>query len=182
MAKNETISKSNIESWAPFFFVLWLIYAMNSILQWYSFGVIFRVIAFVGIVFTSFSARPKIIVTREKSMLVFFVFLYYLWVFIKQDHFLAFLSVTMTFLPFALIIFWPQEVLYKCYRLFRFLVLFFAIGSSIITILSLLGHSSGIPYFELQKQYHFQNLLNHLILHFHFLLLIHFYLYYHLYQ
>ena len=151
MIKNETIAKSNIEKWAPFFFVLWLLDAMNSILKWYSFGVIFRVIAFVGIVFISYKLK-KHEISSSKRFLALAVFFYYLWALIKEDHLLAFLSVTMTFLPFALIIFWPHDILFKCYRLFRFLVIYFAIGSSIITILSLLGHSAGIPYFEMPAQ------------------------------
>lgn len=136
---------------APVCALFWLFYAMNTIVKWYSFGVVFRVLAFMGIILASLSLIPKEI-SRPKILLSFFVFLYYLWALIMTDQILAFLSVTMTFIPFALIVFWPRSLLKNTYELFRKVVVFYAIGSSIITILSIIGLSNIFPYIEMPAQ------------------------------
>ena len=48
-----------LDRYTPLFFVMWLLYTMNSILQWYSFGVIFRGIGFLGIVLYSLSNQKN---------------------------------------------------------------------------------------------------------------------------
>ena len=65
---------SGIEKWAPWFAVLWLLYAMNSILAWYSFGVVFRVLAATGVVFATYQMEDRV-VTRKRGWIVFMTFL-----------------------------------------------------------------------------------------------------------
>lgn len=142
---------SGIERWAPYFAVLWLLYAMNSVFAWYSFGVILRVIAATGVVVASVRMKEHI-VTRERRWIAFFACIYMLWAAMKMDHFLAYLSVAMTFLPFMCIVFWPNEVLKRTYEIFRKVVIFFAIGSSILTALSYVGFTSRIPHIEMMSQ------------------------------
>lgn len=153
IAENISVSEktSGIEKWAPYFAVLWLLYAMNSVLAWYSFGVIFRVIAFLGVVIASVRMEEHV-VTRKRGWIVFFAFLYMLWALMKMEHFLAYLSVVMTFLPFMCIVCWPDEVLMRTYKAFRKVVIFFAIGSAILTALSYVGMTAHIPHIEMGAQ------------------------------
>ena len=142
---------SVIVRWAPYFAVLWLLYVMNSIFAWFSFSIIFRVIAVTGVVAASFLMENHE-VTKERRWIVILSFLYFLWAFLKMDHFMAYLSVAMTFVPFMCIVFWPNELLQRTYNVFRKVVIFFAIGSTIITALSYLGLTSIIPHFEMESQ------------------------------
>ena len=142
---------SGIMKWAPWFAVLWLLYVMNSVFAWYSFGVIFRVIAATGVVIASVRMEEHI-VTRQRGWIAFFTFLYFLWVAMRMDHFLAYVSVAMTFVPFMCIVFWPNELLKRTYEIFRKVVIFFAIGSSILTALSYVGMTSHIPHIEMMSQ------------------------------
>lgn len=153
IVENISVSEktSGIEKWAPWFAVLWLLYAMNTVFAWYSFGVIFRVIAATGVVVASVRMEEHV-VTRKRGWIVFFAFLYMLWNLMKMDHFLAYLSVVMTFLPFMCIVFWPDELLLKTYKAFRKVVIFFAIGSTILTALSYVGMTSHIPHIEMEAQ------------------------------
>lgn len=147
-----TIAKNTgIEKWAPWFAVLWLLYAMNSVFAWYSFGVILRVIGATGVVVASLRMKEHV-VTRKRRWIAFMTCLYMLWAIMKMDHFLAYLSVVMTFLPFICIVFWPNDLLKKIYEIFRKVVIFFAIGSSILTALSYVGLTSHIPHIEMLSQ------------------------------
>jgi hypothetical protein len=153
ISNNTTVIEhsSGMMKWAPWFAVLWLLYAMNSILAWYSFGVVFRVVAATGVVFATFRMKDRV-VTRKRGWIAFLTFLYYFWAAMKFDHFLAYLSVTMTFVPFMCILFWPNRVLKRTYEIFRKVVIFFAIGSAILTALSYVGLTSRIPHFEMGSQ------------------------------
>lgn len=153
VTENNSISgnTAGILRWAPWFAVLWLLYAMNSILAWYSFGVIFRVVAATGVVLVTYQMEDRKI-TRQRGWIAFLTFLYFLWAVMKMDHFLAYLSVAMTFLPFMCIVFWPDEQLERTYKAFRKVVIFFAIGSVILTALSYVGLTSHIPHFQMGAQ------------------------------
>ena len=142
---------SGIEKWAPWFAVLWLLYVMNSVFAWYSFSVILRVIAATGVVFASYKMEDYV-VTRQRGWIAFLTCIYMLWAAMKMDHFLAYLSVVMTFLPFMCIVFWPDEQLKRTYEIFRKVVIFFAIGSTILTALSYMGMTSHIPHIEMMSQ------------------------------
>ena len=146
-----TEKTSVIEKWAPWFVVLWLLYVMNTVFAWYSFGVIFRVIAATGVVIASIRMEDRVI-TRKRGWIAFFVFLYMLWSMMKMDHFLAYLSVVMTFFPCMCIVFWPDEMLMKTYKAFRKVVFFFAIVSAILTALSYVGMTAHIPHLEMEAQ------------------------------
>jgi hypothetical protein len=63
-----TEKTSVIEKWAPWFVVLWLLYVMNTVFAWYSFGVIFRVIAATGIVIASIRMKNRVI-TRKRGQI-----------------------------------------------------------------------------------------------------------------
>ena len=130
-----TEDSTSIVRWAPWFAVFWVLYVMNSIFAWFSFSVVLRVIAVTGVVASSF-LMERHEVTRGRRWIALLTFLYYLWAFVKMDQILAYLSVTMTFLPFICIVFWPYDLLLRTYNLFRKFVIFFAIGSTIITVLS----------------------------------------------
>ena len=151
--ENTSVSEdaSGIVKWAPCFAVIWLLYVMNSVLAWYSFGVVFRVIAATGVVFASYLMKDHV-VTRKRGSIAFLTFIYMLWAEMKMDHFIAYLSVVMTFLPFMCIVFWPDELLKRTYELFRKVVIFFAIGTAILTALSYVGSISYIPHIEMLSQ------------------------------
>ena len=142
---------SGIVRWAPWFAVIWLLYVMNSVLAWYSFGVILRVIAVTGVVLASVRMKEHII-TRQRGWIAFLAFLYMLWDEMKMDHFLGYMSITMNFVPFMFIVFWPDKMLKKTYDTFRKVVIFFAIGSTILTALSYVGLASHIPHIEVGSQ------------------------------
>jgi len=150
MAKKTDWNKA-ILKYAPFCAVLWLLYAMNTIFAWIPFGVVLRIVGVFGVLAASYLMKSHQ-TSKSRRAMAFYVFLYFLWALIKMGHFLAFVSIVMTFVPVLCLLFWPNDKLHEVYTLFRKVVIFFAIGSSIITILSFVGLTSFIPHFELPGQ------------------------------
>lgn len=142
---------SGIEKWAPWFAVLWILCAMNSIFAWFSFSIILRAIAATGVVLASMSMDDRV-VTRQRVRIAFLTFVFYLWVVIKYDTLGAYVFIATIFVPFMCIVFWSGDQLKRMYELFRKVVIFFAIGSSILTVLSYVGITSYIPHFEIGPQ------------------------------
>ena len=54
--------------------------------------------------------------------------------------------------PLILLYAWPKSLLYSSYKLFRYVVLFFCVGSSVITVLSFIGLTNDITFFEMPAQ------------------------------
>lgn len=140
-----------IKKWAPYFAVLWLLYGMNSIVAWFSFSPVIRIVATMVIIAASFLMRQHE-VTKERRWIAILAFLYMVYATLKQDHLIAYLSVIISNIPFLCILFWPNDLLKRTYDVFRKVVIFFAIGSTIITVLSYVGLTAGIPHFELGPQ------------------------------
>lgn len=143
--------KTTLDKMAPVCAILWLLYVMNTIFAWFSFGVVLRVLGVSGILVYSFWSKSHE-VSKGRRIMALFVFLYFIWAIVKMGHFLAFVSVSMNFIPAICLLFWPNEILKEVYELFRKVVIFFAIGSSIITVLSYVGIASSIPHFEMPSQ------------------------------
>ena len=150
MAKKTDWNKA-ILKYAPFCAVLWLLYVMNTIFAWIPFSVVLRILGVFGVLAASYLMKSHQ-TSKSRRAMAFYVFLYFLWALVKMGHFLAFVSVAMTFVPVLCLLFWPNDKLNEVYTLFRKVVIFFAIGSSIITILSFVGLTSFIPHFELPGQ------------------------------
>lgn len=143
--------KTTLDKIAPVCAVLWLLYVMNTIFAWFSFSVVLRVLGVSGILAYSFLSKSHE-VSKGRRIMAIFVFLYFIWALIKMGHFLAFVSISMTFIPVMCLLFWPTEMLKEVYDIFRKIVIFFAIGSAIITVLSYVGMISSIPHFEMPPQ------------------------------
>lgn len=149
--KTDTGNNTPIDRWAPWFAVFWLLYSMNSIFAWFSFSVILRIVAVTGVIASSI-LMDQHDVSKERRWIALLAFLYFLWAFIKVENVIAYLSVAMTFVPFICILFWPNDLLLRTYIVFRKIVIFFAIGSSIITALYYVGLTSHLPHYELGPQ------------------------------
>lgn len=136
---------------APFCAVLWLLYVMNTVFAWIPFHVILRLIGVSGVFAASLLMKNRE-VTNLRIRIAFLVFCYFLWTVVKMEHAVAYISVAIDFSPLMCILFWPANMLKDIYTIFRKIVIFFAIGSTIITLLYYVGQLSHIPHFELPSQ------------------------------
>lgn len=137
-----------IERIAPYFAVLWLMYVMNTVIAWYPFSSFFEVVGGIGVILCSLMLK-KHAVTKGRRNILLFIILYCVWELVKHSSLNVSISLFFTFVPFMYMLFWSATELGNTYGLFRRIVLFFAFGSTVITILSYMGFLSMIPHYEL---------------------------------
>ncbi len=146
---NQTVFEKKVIPWIV---VLWFLVTIDSFFLWWSFGRIFRFVALLGMVFSTlfFSNRFR---TTTYNMPVFFsllIFIFWLLPFFHNP--ILVLIKVFDFSTFLLLLFWPKETLANCYKLLRKVIIFFAIGSSIVSILSLIGVLQYLPHFTLEAR------------------------------
>lgn len=131
-----------------YFAVIWLMYVMNSVIAWYSFSLVFLLMGALGVILCSL-VKKKHVLTNGRQKMLLLVFLYMVWEIVNHASARVLFSAFFTFVPLLFILLWPIEELKKTYEVFRKVVVFFAIGSSIIVILYYLGQLSMIPHYEM---------------------------------
>jgi hypothetical protein len=133
----------------------WLFVVLNSFFIWNPFENVIRALAAIAVFISTiiFSELKKIKIYKHKWQFFVVIFIYYLYLTIIKDvNFAAKIARASAFIPMLLMIFWPDSYLCDIYKLFRKIIIFFAIGSIIIAILSVSGLLSHIPYYVLDAQ------------------------------
>lgn len=143
--------RTGIALWAPFFSTLWLLCVLQSVFAWFSFSVYLRLFATIGIVAVTITTGSYANL-KEKGGAFWACFMYYIWIVIRSSSLVGFAAISIHFVSFFLMFLWPASLIKDSYKLFRYVVLFFAVGSSILTILSIMGISSPIPHYEMPAQ------------------------------
>lgn len=135
---------------APFSVCLWLLCVLNTVFVWFPLGIFLRYIAFCG-VFVISLVIAKTSYANKNVWPIFFTFLFLVWISVHYGI-SATLRNVASFVPLLLLYAWPKSLLYSSYKLFRYVVLFFCVGSSVITVLSFVGLTNYIPFFEMPAQ------------------------------
>ena len=143
--------RTGVALWAPFFSNLWLLCVLNSVVAWFSFSIYLRLLATIGIVAVTLS-RGSYANLKNKRGAFWACAFFYLWIAIRSANIVGLTSITINYLSFLLMFLWPASLMKDSYKFFRYIVLFFAVGSSILTILSIMGLTSPIPHFEMPAQ------------------------------
>lgn len=133
----------------PWIVSLWFLVAINSFFLWWSFGRIFRFAAFFGMLISAIMLSKKSRVTFY-NLIIFLSLLFYLFWLFQFSGSIGKIIRIIEFLPFFLLLFWPKENLNNCYILLRKIIIFFVIGSSVVSILSLVGLLQYLPHFTFE--------------------------------
>ena len=125
---------------------VWFLVSINSFFIWGGLGRYFRIIGTGGMLLFSFLIIKKWRFTTNNLPLIscLLLFLFWLLQFTKGGLFLARI---FDFLPLLFLFLWPKEILKDWYGFLRQVIIFFAIGASIVTILSLMGVLQYLPYY-----------------------------------
>lgn len=151
--KSENIIKyksTSTNKVASVFAVVWLMYVMNTVIAWYPFpfNTIVMLIGTIGVIsMTLVMTRHE--VDTKRQVIISLTILYCIIEVALRGSTRVVISLVYTFIPFMCILLWPVNALRSTYALFRKVVLFFALGSSVIVILYYLGILSMIPSYEL---------------------------------
>jgi len=88
--------------------------------------------------------------SETKKHICIFVSIYIMWVlFTLCDDIPQIVRRLCDFSPILFFIFWPKDLIFKTYIIIRKIVIFYAIGSAVVTVLILLDLNSHLPYFVL---------------------------------
>lgn len=152
---NGKLTQKTVDNFIVYISCFWLFTVLNSFFVWNSLGNAIRALAAIAVFFATLILykRKKIKILKRSWLFFLAFFLFYLYLtMVKDSTFASIISRASAFLPMMLIIFWPPEYINNTYRLFRRWIIFFAIGSTLIVILSFSGLISYIPYYVLEAQ------------------------------
>jgi hypothetical protein len=136
----------------PWIVVLWFLVTIDSFFLWWSFGRIFRFLALLGMLYSTLLVSNRFRTTTYNLPIFFSLLIYIFWLLpFFHNQILVFIKI-FDFSTFLLLLFWPKETLANCYKLLRKVIIFFAIGSSIVSILSLIGVLQYLPHFTLEAR------------------------------
>jgi hypothetical protein len=133
----------------PWIVSLWFLVAINSFFLWWSFGRVFRFAAFFGMLISAIILSKKAKVSFYNLIIFLSLLFYLLWLFQFFGRIGKIIRI-IEFIPFFLLLFWPKENLNNCYKLLRKIIIFFAIGSRVVSVLSLVGVLQYLPHFTLE--------------------------------
>jgi hypothetical protein len=136
----------------PWIVVLWFLVTIDSFFLWWSFGRIFRFLALLGMLYSTLLLSNRFRTTTYNLPIIFSLLIYIFWLLPFFHNPVLVLIKIFDFSTFLLLLFWPKETLANCYKLLRKVIIFFAIGSSIVSILSLIGVLQYLPHFTLEAR------------------------------
>lgn len=144
---NQSIIEKKVIPWIV---VIWFLVTIDSVFLWWDFGGIIRYVALFGMLYASLILFKKCRATTYNLPIFLSLVLYIPWLlgFVNNSNML--INKAFMFLTFLLLLFWPQEPLNNCYKLLRKVIIFFAIGSSVVSVLSLVGVLDYLPSFTFE--------------------------------
>ncbi|MDD4209499.1 MAG: hypothetical protein PHI52_04090 [Bacteroidales bacterium] len=130
---------------------IWAFTAMNPFYLWLGIASIgyFLVFVFVFTMTMFLLSNNNLVYSRER---VFFAvtLLFYILILMLHGGLIRNMVMFILHAPLLMIAFYPNEILYKTYELFRKIIIFFAIGAIIVFLISFLGFYEYLPFFEVE--------------------------------
>ena len=143
-------NKSTIERFLPIVASIWFFKVLNSYLVWNFLAPVFHFLPALLVLWGTFLLSDRLSSSRYNRILCLCTFLYYIWIVIaRSESFASLIKISTDYVPFLCIILWPTELQIKTYRTIRKVIIFFAIGSAILSVLILLGFHERIPHLVL---------------------------------
>lgn len=152
MEKDHQIYSNKCEKLILCACLFWIFVNLDSFFIWNRFENILRMIAAIGVFFSSIvlSRYHLLCLTNRTFLPLVSIFLYYLWhTMSMDDNVFKLIGRSFSFVPLLLIICWPKNMLFNIYKYFRVIIIFFAVGSFFVSILTFIGLIDHIPFFVL---------------------------------
>ena len=138
---------SIIERWLPYIGTLWFFVIIESYLVWNPLAPLMHSIPSSLIIYGTLRIQNKLNYTKNKHLICLFLVIYIIWAIITLcEDIPQVIRRSFDFVPILFFIFWPKELIIKTYLLIRKIVIFYALGSSVVTVLILAGFENNIPH------------------------------------
>lgn len=141
-------SSSAVYRYLPFIATIWFFVIIESYLVWGFIAPLMHSIPSILMILGTFMIKKEY--SETKKHICIFVSIYIMWVlFTLCDDIPQIVRRLCDFSPILFFIFWPKDLIFKTYIIIRKIVIFYAIGSAVVTVLILLDLNSHLPYFVL---------------------------------
>lgn len=144
---NQSIFEKKVIPWIV---VLWFLVTIDSFFLWGSFGRVFRFIALFGMLVSTILLFDRFKANTYNFPIFLSLLIYIFWLLPFFRNKIVLMIKIFDFTPFLLLLFWPKDTLNNSYKLLRKIIIFFAIGSSIVSILSFIGVLQYLPHFTFE--------------------------------
>lgn len=150
-SNSTTLAKSGaIEKYLPIFAAFWFFVVLNSYLVWNPLAPIVHFLPALLIVWGTCLLSDKLARTSYYRILFCCITIYFFWIVLSLcDTFGSIIKRCTDFIPLLCIILWPSELILKTYEIIRKVIIFYAIGSAILSLLILLGLNERLPHLVL---------------------------------
>jgi len=134
----------------PWLGTLWFFVCIDSFFLWWDFGGVIRVGSWLGIFYASIMLYKKFRATSYNLPILLSLLIYIPWLLSFVGNPNVLINKLFNFIPLLLLLFWPKAALGNWYLILRKVIVFFAIGSSVVSILSVIGVLSYLPHFTFE--------------------------------
>ena len=135
------------ENWLPPMATIWLFVVLDSYIVWNPLAPVVRIIPALVIIVGTLGMPNKLIIKNSSLILSLLTAFYFFWVILSLSGSIGpVIRRVLEIVPMLCIIMWPTVLILKTYRIVRKVILFFAIGSAIVSILILLGFGERLPH------------------------------------
>jgi hypothetical protein len=146
----DTLKTSVIEKRLPYIAAFWFFVVLNSYLVWNPLAPIVHFLPALLIVWGTCLLSDKLARTSYYRILFCCITIYFFWIVLSFcDTFGSIIKRCTDFFPLLCIILWPSELILKSYEIIRKVIIFYAIGSAILSVLILLGLNERLPHLVL---------------------------------
>ena len=143
---------NNLKTYIALF---WLFVSSNSFLVWGNYKSLIILFANILVIFISFKSvnTEKSSFQERISIPIILMALFVLWSrLVSGANFIGFLAGLITILSFSSLLRWPFKDIEQTYNYFVKIIVFFCIGSSVVSLLTLTGFIGHVPHFTLPPQ------------------------------
>ena len=128
----------------------WFFVVLNSYIIWNPLAPVIRLLAAFAVICGTFLIPQKLSLPRNRQTLFLFGILYFFWILLTlSDSIAEAVRICTEYIPLLCMVQWPNELLDRVYTVLRKVIIFFAIGSAIISVLILLGFGNKLPHLAL---------------------------------
>lgn len=139
-----------LESILPLMATIWLFVVLDSYIVWNPLAPVVRIFPALFIIVGTLGMSNQLRINNSSLILGLLTALYFFWVILLlSDSIAPIIRRVLEIIPMLCILFWPKVLILKTYRIVRKVIIFFAIGSSIVSILILLGLGERLPHLVL---------------------------------
>lgn len=138
---------THMETFLSYVATIWFFVILNSYLVWNSLAPVIHFLPALFIVTGTITISHRLSLSKHNIILILWISFFFFWIIISLcDNLASIIKRSTDFIPMLCIILWPKELILRTYKIIRRVIIFYAIGSSILSLLILFGQNERLPH------------------------------------